>query len=297
MKKMFAAIFLAGVLSVLSACGAMAAQVEILSESETEAEQVSGQASEQDAVAGARTLYSQMKHYSELTDNDRFAECFDQSVDAAILQNELQAIQAADEATKDLDRHLDLCYFDPSSDKTQSSPYFGACLTDYKVNDDGTVEWYSTLLRVASYDGEWKASPMPEDNLLSGHYPEAFVNAQKEGRNAIDIYPYFALRFADDAVFDGALYSLVNMVWQNGDGSVSAALWVANGLEAAKWCDSMDLILKDGSKTIASVNVPVQQALEPGESVLCTVDVPLEDVKTGTDKWADLTVQSNLLYQ
>lgn len=251
----------------------------------------------EDAVIGARTLYSQMKHYSETTDNENFAGCFEDSADAATIQNELSAIQAADETTKGLDQHVDVCYFDPADDSTQSPYFFGVGLTDYKVNDDGTVDWYSTLLRVAKYGDEWKASPMPEGNLLEGQYPEGFREAQNQKRNAADLYPYLALRFSDGAVFEGAFYSLVNMAWQNEDGSVSAALYIANGQEAAKWCDSIDLILKDGGKEITSVNVPVQEALQPGESRLCILQVPAEDVKNGMKEWTNLTVSSNLLYQ
>ncbi len=251
----------------------------------------------EDAVIGARTLYSQMKHYSEMTDNENFAGCFEGSADAAVIQNELSAVQAADETTRDYGQHVDVCYFDPTSDATQSPYYFGVGLTDYKVNDDGTVEWYSTLLRVAKYGDGWKASPMPEGSLLDGQYPDGFREARDQKRNAADLYPYLALRFSDGAVFEGAFYSLVNMVWQNEDGSISAALYVANGQEGAKWCDSIDLILRDGKKEIASVNVPVQEALQPGESRLCILQIPAEDVKSGTEDWTDLTVSSNLLYQ
>lgn len=250
-----------------------------------------------DAVKGARALYSKMKHYAEVTDNDSFSACFEKEADASVLQSRLAQVQAADTATKGFDRHADICYFDPTADRTQSPYYFGVGLTDYRVQRDGTVEWYSVLLRVAKYGNEWKASELPENPLPSGLYPEGYEEARRAGRNAVDLYPYLALRFSDSGVFSGSFYSLVNMAWQNGDGSLSAALWIANGQDGEKWCDSIDLILEDGEKTVASVNAPVQQALEPGAGTLVTVNIPKESVKTGTAAWSGLTVQSNLLYQ
>lgn len=325
MKGRYTAVLLAALLAVMPAAAGAEEPETIYGESETESEAAETKAASRsadvaeaeteaedgtkprnpeaegilakDAVMGARTLYSKMKHYAETTDNERFSGCFEDGVDAATIQNELMAVEAADEATKDLTSHQDLCYFDPTEDKTQSPYYFGVGLTDYKVNDDGTVDWYSTLLRVAKYGDSWKAAAMPDDHLLTGKYPEGFAEAESGGRNAVDLYPYFALRFSDNAVFEGTFYSLVNMAWQNEDGSISLALWIANGKENDRWCDSIDLVLSDGDKNITSVNAPVQQAVKAGSSVLCTVNIPAENVKTGTDKWADLTVSSNLLYQ
>lgn len=251
----------------------------------------------EDAVKGARTLYSQMKHYAEETDNEHFSGCFSGDSDAGTIQNELQAILASSESTKDLDQHQDVCYFDPTKDSTQSPYYFGVGLTDYKVNGDGTVRWYSVLLRVAKYKDGWKASALPEDRLLTSLYPEGYEDALKDGRNAVDLYPYLALRFSEEGVFEGAFSSLVNMAWQNEDGSLSLALWLANGEEGTKWCDSIDLLIRDGDREVASVNAPVQQALESGESILRTVEIPADSVKTKKAKWTGLTVSSNLLYQ
>lgn len=253
--------------------------------------------SAEEAVVGARALYSKMKHFAEKTDNERFSACFEDTLDAATIQSQMKAIQSADQATKDFEGHADVCYFDPTEDKTQSPYYFGVGLADYKVNDDGTVDWYSVLMRVARYGDDWKASVLPDGSLMAGKYPEGYEAAVNGKRNAVDLYPYLALRFSDQGVFDGAFYSLINMVWQNEDGSLSLALWLANGKEGTKWCDSIDLQLQDGSKTVAAVNAPVQQAVESGQSSLVTVNIPAENVKTGTAAWKNLTVQSNLLYQ
>lgn len=251
----------------------------------------------EDAVAGARALYSKMKHYAARTDNERFAACFEETLGAETIQDQLKEVRSADDATKEFEGHADVCYFDPTEDRTQSPYYFGVGLTDYRVNDDGTVDWYSVLMRVAKYGDEWKASVLPDGSLMEAKYPEGYAEAALGKRNAVDLYPYLALRFSDQGVFDGTFYSLINMVWQNGDGSLSLALWLANGTEGAKWCDSIDLVLKDSGKTVASVNAPVQQAVESGTGSLVTVNIPAENVKTGDSAWKNLTVESNLLYQ
>ena len=249
------------------------------------------------SVRQARALYSKMKHYAELTDNENFASCFETAMDADTLQNQMKSVSQAEAETKDLTGHEDVCFLDPTEDKTQSPYYFGVGLTDYEVEKDGSVQWYSVLIRIAKYKDGWKAAALPEGNFFSGKYPEGYEAALGSGRNAVDLYPYLALRFSEKGVFDGAFYSLVNMAWQNTDGSLGLALWLANGQEETKWCDSIDLVLTDGTKQVASVNTPVQQAVEGGQSMLVTVNIPAANVKTGTDKWSSLSVSSNLLYQ
>ena len=251
----------------------------------------------EEAVRQARALYSKMKHYAELTDNENFASCFETAMDADTLQNQMKSVSQAEAETKNLTGHEDVCFLDPTKDKTQSPYYFGVGLTDYEVEKDGSVQWYSVLIRIAKYKDGWKAAALPEGNFFSGKYPEGYEAALGSGRNAVDLYPYLALRFSEKGVFDGAFYSLVNMAWQNTDGSLGLALWLANGQEGTKWCDSIDLVLTDGTKQVASVNTPVQQAVEGGQSMLVTVNIPAANVKTGTDKWSSLSVSSNLLYQ
>ena len=251
----------------------------------------------EEAVRQARALYSKMKHYAELTDNENFASCFETAMDADTLQNQMKSVSQAEAETKALTGHKDVCFLDPTKDKTQSPYYFGVGLTDYEVEKDGSVQWYSVLMRIAKYKDGWKAAALPECNYFSGKYPEGYEAALGSGRNAVDLYPYLALRFSEKGVFDGAFYSLVNMAWQNTDGSLGLALWLANGQDGTKWCDSIDLVLTDGTKQVASVNTPVQQAVEGGQSMLVTVNIPAANVKTGTDKWSSLSVSSNLLYQ
>ena len=75
-------------------------------------------------------------------------------------------------------------------------------------------------------------------------------------------------------------------------------MWLANGTQSTKWCDSIDLIASDGELgEVMAVNVPVQLVLEGGQSELVTCSVPAGYVKTGTDEWTDIRVNSDLKYQ
>ena len=93
----------------------------------------------EEAVRQARALYSKMKHYAELTDNENFASCFETAMDADTLQNQMKSVSQAEAETKDLTGHEDVCFLDPTEDKTQSPYYFGVGLTDYEVEKDGSV--------------------------------------------------------------------------------------------------------------------------------------------------------------
>ena len=252
----------------------------------------------QDAVEGARTLYSQMQHYADINDNENFAALFEKGTDAQTVQDQLQTIKSALAEMDGLDTHCDLCFFDPTKDTTQSPYYFAVALCDYDVDPDGAVAWYSTLMRTAKYADGWKISVMSAGDMLAQQFPQGYRDALGSGRNAADLYPSLAMRFTEGAVFDGALYALPCMIWQQEDGSVCCAVWLANGTGTAKWCDTIDLIIKDEKlKTITSVNVPVQQALEGGDSSLVTCTVPADHVETGKQEWTGISVNSNLRYQ
>ncbi len=251
-----------------------------------------------DAINGARTLYSQMQHYADVNDNTSFAALFESGADAQTIQDQLQQIKSSLVELNGLDSHSDYCFFDPTADTTQSPYYFAVALCDYDVDGDGAAAWYSTLMRVAKYQDGWKASVMSAGELLTQQLPQGYRDAAAAKRNVKNLYPSFALPYRDGAVFSGAFYALPVLLWQEDGGDVSCAVWLANGTQSTKWCDSIDLIASDGELgEVMAVNVPVQLVLEGGQSELVTCSVPAGYVKTGTDEWTDIRVNSDLKYQ
>ena len=225
-----------------------------------------------------------------------FSALFAEEMDPAVLQSQLQAIKSALNLTSSFDRHSDFCFFVPSEE--DPSKACAVSLTDYTVTDEGGVNWYSTLLCVEQVSGEWKVSSAGAQECLDAVYPVEFTEARAAGYNAVDLYPYFAMRFEDDAVFEGAFYSLPCMFWQNSDGSVTFGLWLSNGQGGTKWCDSIDLNLSDSQVgTIADVNIPVQTAVSGQTSSFLQYSIPAEKVRTGNLEWTSLTVRSNLIYE
>jgi len=251
-----------------------------------------------DAISGARTLYSQMQHYADVNDNTNFASLFEPGADAQTIQSQLQKVKNSLTELDGLNSHSDFCFFDPTSDTTQSPYYFAVALCDYDVDSDGAAAWYSTLMRLARYEEGWKASVMSAGELLTQILPQSFRDAQSAGRNSENLYPSFALPYRENTVFAGALYALPVLLWQEENGDVNCAVWVANGTQTAKWCDSIDLIANDKELgEVMAVNVPVQIALEGSQSSLAVCTVPANYVKTGTDAWTEVNVNSNLKYQ
>lgn len=252
----------------------------------------------EEAVSAARTLYSQMQHYADVNDNGSFAALFENGADAQTVQDQLQAVKSSLSETADLVHHTDLCFFDPTKDSTQSPYYFAVALCDYEVDLTGAVSWYSTLMRLAKYEDGWKASISPAGDMLAASYPEAFSAVLQDGGNAVDLYPSLGMRFASGAVFEGALYALPNLLWQDGDGTVHCAVWLSNGTAAPKWCDTIDLVVTDDEAgDVMKVNVPVQTALEGGQSSMVTCNIPPEYVESGNKAWNQISVSSNLKYQ
>ena len=252
----------------------------------------------QDAVEAARTLYSQMQHYADVNDNSSFRALFESGADAKTIQDQLQAVKSSLSDTSNLEHHADLCFFDPTQDKTKSPYYFAVALCDYDVDLSGAVSWYSTLMRLAKYEDGWRASISPAGDLLAENYPDSYTAASESGRNAVDLYPSLGMRFASGAVFEGALYALPNLLWQEEDGSVQCAVWVANGTSSSKWCDTIDLVVTDkDAGDVMKVNVPVQAALEGGQSSMVTCTIPAEYIDSGKKEWTGISVNSNLKYQ
>lgn len=250
-----------------------------------------------EATEAARTLYSKMQHYAEASDNDQFSALFEADVTAEEIQAEMKALLSRPAIAKSEARHVDVCYLDPTDGKADSPFHFGVALTDYVVSSDGSVEWYSILMKVADYSDGWKAGRLPEGNLLEGSYEGGYLDAVQAGRSAADLYPYFGLRFGEGGVFEDAFYSLIHMAWEEEDGSISFALWLANGTGGTKWCDSIEVTLNDlGSGEIASTSVPVQTSVSPGESGTIVLNIPAEAVGR-KEPWNALTVRSNLFYQ
>ena len=252
----------------------------------------------EEAVSAARTLYSQMQHYADVNDNTSFSALFESVADAQTVQDQLQAVKSSLNDTASLAQHADLCFYDPTQDSTRSPYYFAVALCDYDVDLSGAVSWYSTLMRLAKYEDGWKVSISPAGELLAANYPEGFTSASDSGRNAVDLYPSLGMRFASGAVFTGALYALPNLLWQDEDGNVHCSVWLANGTETSKWCDTIDLVVTDEELgDIMRVNVPVQTALEGGQSSLVTCTIPAEYVDSGRKEWTQISVSSNLKYQ
>ena len=251
-----------------------------------------------EAVNGARTLYSQMQHYADVNDNSNFAALFETGADAQTVQSQLQQIKSSLVELDGLNSHADYCFFDPTADPTQSPYYFAVALCDYDVDSDGAVAWFSTLMRVAKYADGWKASVMSAGELLTQKLPQGYRDANSQRRNCVNLYPSFALPYSENTVFNGALYALPVLLWQEENGDANCGVWIANGTQTVKWCDSIDLIANDHDLgEVMAVNVPVQLALEGGQSAFVTCTVPASYVKTQTEEWTDISMNSDLKYQ
>ncbi len=261
---------------------------------ESAAEDSAGRA---EAETAARDLYVRLRDSADRNSNEEFASLFAGDMDASRLQNQLQAIKSSLSLTQNCDRHSDYCFsYTEAGDAGSAEAFVG--LTDYHVKDDGSVDWYSTLLHMEEGEDGWKVSQEPALDELAGLYPEAYQEAVREGRNAVDLYPYCAMRFDESAFFEGTFYSLVNMVWENADGSLSFGLWLSNGQGGKKWCDRIELNISDqtAGRLLAST-VSLDTVLEPESSAFLVYTVPADSVPAHVGTWSGLSIQSNLIYE
>ncbi len=250
-----------------------------------------------EAETAARDLYDRLRDSADRNSNEEFASLFAGDMDASRLQNQLQAIKSSLSLTQNCDRHSDYCFSYTEAGEAGSAEAFVG-LTDYHVKDDGSVDWYSTLLHMEEGEDGWKVSQKPALDELAGLYPEAYQEAVREGRNAVDLYPYCAMRFDESAFFEGTFYSLVNMVWDNADGSLSFGLWLSNGQGGRKWCDRIELNISDqtAGRLLAST-ISLDTVLDPESSAFLVCTVPADSVPAHVGTWSGLSIQSNLIYE
>ena len=60
---------------------------------------------------------------------------------------------------------------------------------------------------------------------------------------------------------------------------------------------SVLVVTDSGAGDVMKVNVPVQTALEGGQSSMVTCTIPAEYVDSGKKEWTEISVSSNLKYQ
>lgn len=252
----------------------------------------------EDAVEAARTLLSQMRHYAEQGDEAPFRALYEGGADEALVTSQMDAVKASLDTVADLDSHSDVCIRDASDSNAEDPWNFTCALLDYKVRDDGTVTWYSTVLTLADFSDGFRLTTRDAAEDITALNATGFQDAAKAGRNAQDFYPYLGMRFSPYATFTGTFYSLLDTAWQNEDGSVSFTLWVANDGFGDKWLDQVRVILTDTKLgTVADSIVDVQRTLPVGTSAILELTIPADEVVTGSDAWTSVSAQTNLSYQ
>jgi len=252
--------------------------------------------SAEDAVNGARELLARMRELAESGDAAGFAALCEASSDTETVEAQMAAAAASAEAAEDLTGRSDICIAQP--DGASEAAAYTVALTDYDVDDDGAVAWYSTILRIVRYESGWKLSTEPAPEAVRALYPAAFTEAEEAGRPAMDLYPYLAMRFYEQATFADAFYALVTMVWENEDGSLGVALWLSNDEFGDKWCDDLELTLTDAALgVLCETDCPVQQTIPAGSARLLILTVDAEDVRQTGEAYTAISVQSNLNYQ
>ena len=173
----------------------------------------------------------------------------------------------------------------------------------YAVSGSYPESWYVDNhhwnIPMSWEDGTWKID-FGEDALaaieaLTQNNPELFpreaLDASASGRNAKNISD--EMMYLDSrAVFQGSNNSAVRFVWQEEDGSVTVALWLANGTEENIYYDTYTLSIAD--ETLGTVvdiqKAPLEVPVRSGTSVLQFVNIPADQVRTGTAGWNTLSI-------
>ena len=117
-------------------------------------------------------------------------------------------------------------------------------------------------------------------------YPQEMMAAAADGRNCAAFNGN--LMYLDNgAVYQGCSHSEVRFAWQEPDGSVTAAIWLANGTGENLHYDAYSLTITDESlgEVVNVRNLPLDVTLRAGTGTLQLVRIPTEQVQTGTAAW------------
>lgn len=116
--------------------------------------------------------------------------------------------------------------------------------------------------------------------------PQEMIDAAADSRNWTVFNGNF-MYLDNEAVYQGCSYAEVRFAWQEADGSVTAAIWLANGTGENLHYSTYSLSITDENlgEVINIQNAPLDVTLRAGTGVLQFVRIPAEQVQTGVSAW------------
>lgn len=202
---------------------------------------------------------------------------------------------------------IDLSRYDKkfSTVLMKEEPYYLVNVVYYIVS--GThpnthMESKAFNIGVSNIDGNWKLNwgdtMQAKTSALTNLASENCYNAQSNGRNAVLFGSGNYMYTSDAGVYEGCSNTTIAYAYQNEDGSVSVGIWLANGTGVNIYYYTGTLSITDDTLgTIFSVdNCSIDTSVRAGASTVIEVNIPAEQIQTGTQAWGSLSSQCNITY-
>lgn len=197
----------------------------------------------------------------------------------------------------------DFQYFLVVSNNGDASNYFAgqilSSLTTVNGSDTNSM-WVCGTLVFSYIDGEWKFDSSDEaqkDLDVLSLSPEKMQKAYNEGRNnaIFDSNDYTWVN--EDITIPGQVDARIYSAWQNEDGTVGVLVSIKNGKNVIAKVSEISMKLMDEKLgTIIGVTNSDGLSLAPGKAKTMVYTIPVEYVKTGSEKWGSLSANCNIKY-
>lgn len=286
MKKIMWAISLLCLLA-LTACGG--GQTDISGEELSDPPQTAeAEIAATDPVEAAQTLMEEF--FTNIgTDYEAFSALYRNTPE--------ESIQSAFNSGVSVDQCDQACYIPVVMDGQYAYVDCVYYIVSGHYPDTHMDSWYWTI-PMSWKDGAWKIDNGEEaiaaiNALILNNpeiYPQGLLDASADGRNGT-VFNDNMMYLDRGAVYQGHSNGAVRFAWQEEDGSVTVALWLANGTEENIYYKTYTLSITD--ENLGEV-VNIQKAslgvsVRAGTSVLQLVNIPADQVQTGTAAWGALS--------
>ncbi|HHU64253.1 MAG TPA: hypothetical protein GXZ32_08660 [Clostridiales bacterium] len=166
---------------------------------------------------------------------------------------------------------------------------------------------HSYTFPLSCVDDEWKfdysdeaiAALDAESTENASLYPEGFLDAWKSGGNSAMLTPLNYMYLDNKCVYEGYSNFETKFAWQNDDGSVNLAFWIANGTDLNIYYKTATVTMtnNDNETIISLSDIPVDIAVPAMTSKIHVVQIPKSQVQNSTSKWEDVAVHTRAFFE
>lgn len=250
-------------------------------------------ATNEQAKQAGQTLYEKARGYAEAGDEAGFSSLY--------INTDQDTITTDYNSCKEWinDGYPDYQYYTVCGDGQYFYVGIMNSLTTGTAPDTRSM-WNNGASTISYKDGEWKFDMSEEASAIINEkvmevYPKGLLDAANNGRNATSFERDFSWVDSKVTVL-GAFDARVYYAWQEEDGSVNVCVSVRNGTDGIQAVKNMAVTLTDENLGEIINESYAGESIAPHTSKFYTINIPAENIKTGTEQWGSVGCSCDCTY-